>query len=162
MQKVNFQTNNTLLLSITRVTGTGIEDSLPSLLDTMKVLGGPDETCILFVTGTHGNEEGSSGITLKHLLEPKFYERDCRTIGIQPQDSMPSPVPQTLDENADDEALLRNPLYKKMKFNALDIKHFHKKTFHYFCGNRASCYLSKDTKGKHLSRLWQHNEFLQS
>ena len=47
-------------------------------------------------------------------------------LGIKPQRSKPYPIAQRLEENADHDAILRNPLYQMMKCNVLDIQHFHK------------------------------------
>ena len=59
------------------------------------------------------------------MLERRFYEETCKLLGIRPESSKPLPIAQLLDIDADDDAILRNPLYRKMKFNAIDIKYFH-------------------------------------
>ena len=121
-----FGSNYTFLSSATTVCASGIEDSLPRLLYGIKFLGDPKYIRVLCISGTHGNLEGVSGFSDLSLLEPRFYEETCKLLGISPQVSKPSPKPQPLDENAEDDAILRHPLYRMMKFNALDIKHFHR------------------------------------
>ena len=120
------QSNYTFVSSATMTTASGIEDSLPLLLDGIKRLGSPEYISILFISGTHGNLEGLSGFSGISLLDRKFYEKTCELLGIKPQVSKPDPKPQPLDENADDDSILRHPLCRKMNINALDIKHFHK------------------------------------
>ena len=119
------QSNYTFLSSATMTTASGIEDSLPNLLDGIKRLGSPEYISILCISGTHGNLEGLSGFSDLSLLERKFYEETCKLLGIK-EVTKPDPKAQPLDENAEDDAILRDPLYRMMKYNALDIKHFHK------------------------------------
>ena len=38
---------------------------------------------ILYITGTHGNKTGVSGLTHSGMLEPKFYEEDCWKVGVE-------------------------------------------------------------------------------
>ena len=132
-----FQTNKTLLTSHTRTTACGIEESVPVLLDHVKLWLGPKNTRILKSSGRHGNLiEGISGFSSDYdmngakLLDHKFYEEACKIIGIKPQDkndtNIPSPVAQKRDPDAAEDCLLRNPLYKFIQFNVLNIKHFQK------------------------------------
>ena len=147
-----FGSNYTFLSSATTVCASGIEDSLPRLLSGIKFLGDPKYISVLCISGTHGNLDGSSGFSDSYLLERKFYEETCKLLGIKPQVSMfgsnavvlgfsqsykalfkmlgiisePDPIPQPLDGNAHDDAILKNPLYEMMKYNVLDIKHFHR------------------------------------
>ena len=120
------QSNYTLLSSATRITASGIEDSVPRLLDGIKFLGSAEYISILFISGTHGNLEGISGLNDLSMLERRFYEATCKMLGINAHVSKPAPEALPLDENADDEAILRHPLYRMIKFNALDIQRFHK------------------------------------
>ena len=121
-----FQSNHTLLASTTPTDYLGIEDFVPRLLDRIKLLGSPECIRILFLSGTHGSSNGSSGFNELSFLETGFYVQDCKMLGIQPQRSKPYPIAQQLEENADQDAILRNPLYQMMKCNVLDIQHFHK------------------------------------
>ena len=120
------QFNYTFLSSVTRLNACGIEDSLPRMLDGIKYLGNLEYISILFISGTHGNRKGVSGFSNLALLEPIFYEESCKLLGIDPQYSIPTPEAQPLDENAEDDAILRDPLYRMMRFNVLDIRYFHK------------------------------------
>merc|ERR1712062_485248 len=113
------QSKYTFVSSATMTTASGIEDSLPMLLDGIKFLGDPEYISILLISGTHGNQEGVSGFSDLSLLEPRFYEDTCKLLGIT-EVSKPDPKAQPLHENAEDDAILRDPLYRMMQFNALD------------------------------------------
>ena len=121
-----FQSNHTLLTSTTPTDYLGIEDFVPRLLDRIKLLGSPECIRILFVSGTHGSSNGSSGFNELSFLETGFYVQDCKMLGIKSHGSKPYPIAQTLEGNAEKDAILRNPLYRMMKFNVLDIQHYHK------------------------------------
>ena len=117
------QTMKTLMTSNTTTTESGIRDSLPRILNRLKRLYGQEFLTILIVSGGHG-KDGESGFTRKHLLYHKFYEETCKLVGILPL-SEPSTNIQTLHIDAEKKALLRNRLYKKIRFNVLNIKYFH-------------------------------------
>ena len=112
-------------MGTTRNTVGGIQDRFPNLLDRLKFLGSSEQFTILIVTGTYGTYEGISGFTRKDLLHDKSYLDTCRMVGVEPQDTKTNPEMQIMDMNAVDGALLRDPSYKNIKFNVLNIKYFY-------------------------------------
>ena len=120
-----FETKKTLLISNTRTTINGITDSLPKLLDLLKQLAASELITILIISGSHG-DGGVSGFSDKKKLEPRFYEETCELVGIQSDPSKPLPKPQARYADAKDDALLRFPPYRNIKFNILNIHHFNK------------------------------------
>ena len=113
-----FETKKTLLISNTRTTIDGVTDSLPGLLDLLKQLAASELITILIISGSHG-DGGVSGLNDKEKLEPKFYEKTCELVGIRSDRSMPLPKPQARYVDAKDDALLRKPPYRNIKFNIL-------------------------------------------
>ena len=73
------QSSYTFLSSATRTTASGIEDSVPNLLDGIKLLGELEYISILFISGTHGSFDGLSGFSELSLLDRRFYEDTCNT-----------------------------------------------------------------------------------
>ena len=118
------ETMKTLMTSNTTTNESGLRDSLPRILNRLKRLYGQEFITILFVSGGRG-KDGESGFTRRKLLNKKFYEQMCKVLGVLTQDE-PSPTIQSVHMDADRNALLKNRLYKKIRFNVLDIKHFHK------------------------------------
>ena len=48
---------------------------------------------ILYITGTHGNTAGVSGLTYPEMLDHSLYLEDCRKVGV-----LPGPGPEDLQE----------------------------------------------------------------
>ena len=71
-------------------------------------------------------------LTKKELLDYKLYEATCNVVGLKAEDrncsSTPIPKAQRMYIDAIDDALLRQPPYRNIKFNVLYIKHFHQKS----------------------------------
>ena len=109
------ETEKTLVTSNTTTNISGIRDSLPRLINRLKRLVGPEVLTILVVSGEHGSD-GASGFTRKKLLDHKLYEDTCKAIGVLTQ-SEPSAAIQSVHIDAHKDALLKNPLYKKIRFN---------------------------------------------
>ena len=43
-----------------------------------------NESKVLILSGSHGTEDGISGLTDKNQLEYEFYRKDCELLGIKP------------------------------------------------------------------------------
>ena len=48
-------------------------------------------TRILIITGTHGFDDGDSGLKWKVHLEHSFYKEDCHTVGVLPGPEITNP-----------------------------------------------------------------------
>ena len=48
---------------------------------------------ILYITGTHGNQAGVSGLSHPAMLDHRFYLEDCMKVGV-----VPGPLPEDLQE----------------------------------------------------------------
>ena len=127
-----FQTNKTLLTSNTRTTTSGLTESIPNLLDFLKRFCASKLITCLIISGCHGHlADGFSGFTQRELLEYGLYEDTCKVVGLKAEDrnssSTPIPKEQKMYIYAEEDALLKQPPYRNIKFNVLYIKHFHLK-----------------------------------
>ena len=125
-----FQTNKTLLTSNTRTGITGLTESILNILDFLKRFSVAERITVLIISGCHGHlTDGFSGFTKEELLDDKLYEDVCKLVGLKADDRNSSTTPmlkaQKIYIDAEDDSLLRQPPYRNIKFNILNIKFFH-------------------------------------
>ena len=56
---------------------------------------------ILYITGTHGNQAGVSGLSHPAMLDHRFYLEDCMKVGV-----VPGPLPEDLQEKENNNNIL--------------------------------------------------------
>ena len=140
-----YMADGAILMSPNATSGRGITEELKEMLVKHvadNIIANTEDTRVLTISGTHGDQGGASALSEKDMAEYELYEDDCKIIGIvpyqvpdseaskKPKNDWPDGIPPISDiknTGGSNKSIQDDTKLNKMKFQVVNLGHYTEK-----------------------------------